>query len=116
MLPDAEDGPAEAAELAGDVAVAGAVGGELGVPEGPVVLRAGGVTGAAVPEAAVDKDGLGFGSLEGRRVDPSPVQLRAVEVVKVIVCRHQLTTQYLRCSSDPDVVLAHVSGGFELFL
>ena len=57
MLPDAEDAPAEGAEGAGDESVAGAVGGNLLLPEGGVRFRRRGVERAAVPEAAVDEDG-----------------------------------------------------------
>jgi len=60
-FPEAEDGPAGLAELAGDEAVALAIAGDLVVPEFPVLPGAGGVAGAAVPEAAVHKhdDALG---------------------------------------------------------
>ena len=57
MFPDAEDAPAEAAQGAGDEAVAGAVGGDLFPPEGGVCFRRRGVEGAAGSEAAVDEDG-----------------------------------------------------------
>ncbi len=57
MLPDADDFPASAAELAGDAAVAGHVFLTLFVPELPVGFRAGVALGAAVPETPVDKDG-----------------------------------------------------------
>ena len=57
VAPDAEDGPAAGAEVAGDEAVAGAVGGDLISPKGGVGLGRGGVERAAVPEAAIDEDG-----------------------------------------------------------
>ena len=57
MLPDADDFPALASELAGDAPVAGYVVLALLVPEFPVGFRAGVALGAAVPEASVDKDG-----------------------------------------------------------
>ena len=45
MLPDAADAPVEAAQGAGDAAVAGAVGGDLFPPEGGVGFGRGGVEG-----------------------------------------------------------------------
>ena len=49
MLPDADDFPAPAPELAGYVAVAGHVGLVFTVPEGAVGVRAGVALGADVP-------------------------------------------------------------------
>ena len=49
MLPDADDFPAPAAELAGDAAVAGHAGLAFAVPEGAVGVRAGVALGADVP-------------------------------------------------------------------
>lgn len=57
MFPDAEDAPAFGFEGAVDEAVAGFVGGEFAEPEFGVVGGQVGVFGAAVPEAAVDKNG-----------------------------------------------------------
>ena len=53
MLPDADDAPALAAELAGDAAVAGYVFFAFTVPELPVGFRAGVALGAAVPEPSL---------------------------------------------------------------
>lgn len=53
MLPDANDAPALAAELAGDAAVAGHVGHAFAVPESAVGFRAGVALGAAVPEPSL---------------------------------------------------------------
>lgn len=77
MLPDADDLPPLAAELAGDAAVAGRVVFAFAVPELPVGFGAGVALGAAVPEASVDKDGnrvLGKRevSLSGQRQIPPP--------------------------------------------
>jgi hypothetical protein len=57
VLPDAEDAPADAAEGAGDEAVAGLILGNLSLPEFRVLLGLRGVEWAAVPETAVDEDG-----------------------------------------------------------
>ena len=57
VWPDAADAPAHGAQVAGDEAVAGAVGGDLFPPEGGVCFRRRGVEGAAGSEAAVDEDG-----------------------------------------------------------
>ena len=57
MLPDADDFPSPAPELAGDAAVVGYVGLAFAVPEGAVGFRAGGALAAAVPKASVDEDG-----------------------------------------------------------
>ena len=57
VLPDADDFPALAAELASDAFIAGHVFLALFVPEFPVGFGAGVAPGAAVPEASVDKDG-----------------------------------------------------------
>ena len=56
MLPDADDFPALAPELAGDAAVAGHVGLAFAVPKCAVGFWAGVAFGAAVPEASVDED------------------------------------------------------------
>ena len=53
MLPDADDFPSLAAELAGDVAVAGHVGLAFAVSEGAVGFRAGVALAAATPTASV---------------------------------------------------------------
>ena len=58
VLPNAKNAPAEAAEGAGDEAVAGAVGGDFFAPEGGVLFGLRGVERAAVPETAVDEDGF----------------------------------------------------------
>ena len=52
MLPDADDFPSPAPELAGDAAVAGHVGLAFAVPEGAVGVRTGGALGADVPTAS----------------------------------------------------------------
>ena len=52
-MPDADDFPALAAELTGDVAVAGHVGLAFAVPEGAVGFRAGVTLRAAVPEPSL---------------------------------------------------------------
>jgi len=57
MLPNPQDAPAEAAEGAGDEAVAGAVGGDLLPPEGGVGFGRRGVERAAGPAAVVDENG-----------------------------------------------------------
>ena len=77
MLPDADDFPSPAPELAGNTAVAGHVGLAFPVPEGAAGFRAGVAFGAAVPEASVDEDGdllLGKGKvgLSRQRKMPSP--------------------------------------------
>lgn len=56
MLPEAEDAPARAAEGACNAGVAGAIGGNLGGPEGGVIFGLRAVLGATVPETAVDED------------------------------------------------------------
>ena len=56
VLPDADDFPSPAPELAGDAAVAGHVVGALFIPKLPVGFRAGVALGAAVPEAPIDED------------------------------------------------------------
>lgn len=57
MLPDADDFPALATELAVDSSVAGHVVIALFVPEGTVGFRAGVAFGASVPETSIDEDG-----------------------------------------------------------
>ena len=57
VLPDAEDAPAPGAQEAVDLAVALAVAGDFGVPEGAVGFRAPVVSGAAMPVTAVNKKG-----------------------------------------------------------
>ena len=52
MLPDADDAPALAAELAGDAAVAGHVFFAFTVPEGSIGFGAGVAHGAVVPDAS----------------------------------------------------------------
>ena len=61
-MPDADDLPPLAAELAVHSFIAGHVVFALFVPELPVGFRAGVALRAAVPETSVDKDGdLAFG-------------------------------------------------------
>ena len=57
VLPDAEDFPALAAELARDAAVAGHVVLAFAVPESAVGFGPSIALGASVPEASVDEDG-----------------------------------------------------------
>ena len=57
MLPDADDFPALATELAVHAFVTGHVVFALFIPELPVGSGAGVALGATVPEASVDKDG-----------------------------------------------------------
>ena len=57
MLPNADDFPSPAPELAGNALIAGHVGLAFTVPELSVGLRAGVALGAAVPETSVDEDG-----------------------------------------------------------
>ena len=52
MLPDADDFPSPAPELAGDAAVVGYVGLAFAVPEGAVGFRAGGALAAVTPIAS----------------------------------------------------------------
>ena len=62
VLPDADDAPALAAELAGYPLVTRHVVFALFVPELPISFRAGVALGAAVPEASIHEDGdLVFG-------------------------------------------------------
>ena len=77
VLPDADDFPALAAELAVDSVVTGPVVLALFVPELLVGFRSSVAVGAAVPETAVDKDrdlllGKGEVRLSGQRKMPSP--------------------------------------------
>ena len=77
VLPDADDFPSPAAELAGDAFIAGHVVFALFVPELPVGFWARVALGAAVPKTSVDEDGdllLGKGKvgLSGQRKMPSP--------------------------------------------
>ena len=77
QLPDADDFPSPAPELASNALIAGHVVFAFAVPEGAVGFGAGVALGAAVPEASVDKDGnrvLGKRevSLSGQRQIPSP--------------------------------------------
>ncbi len=57
MLPDADDLPPLAAELAGDAFVAGHVLFAFAVPECTVGFRAGVALGTTVPETSIDEDG-----------------------------------------------------------
>jgi hypothetical protein len=57
VFPDSEDLPAWFFEGSVDALVALAIGGEFGFPEGAVLGGEGGVSGAGVPEAAVDEEG-----------------------------------------------------------
>ncbi len=77
VLPDADNFPTPAPELARDAAVAGHVGLAFAVPKGAVGFRTGVALGAAVPEASVDKDGdfvtwKGKVGLSEQRKMPSP--------------------------------------------
>ncbi len=56
MLPDAEDAPAVGTQMTGDGAITRGVGVEFPFPKGAIVPRHVGMFGAAVPEAAIDKD------------------------------------------------------------
>jgi hypothetical protein len=60
MLPDADDFPALAAELAGDAAVAGHVGLAFAVPKGAVGFRSGVALGAAMPSTIRRRKRRGF--------------------------------------------------------
>lgn len=76
-MPDADDFPSPAPELARDAAVAGHVVFALFVPELPVGFGARVALGTAVPETSVDEDGdLQLGErkvgLSGQRKMPSP--------------------------------------------
>ena len=55
VLPDADDFPALAAELAVDAAVAGRVGFAFAIPEGAVGFRTGVALGASVPIASAGR-------------------------------------------------------------
>lgn len=77
MLPDADDFPALASELAVYAAIASHVVLTLFIPELPICFRAGVALGAAVPKTSVDEDGdLLFGKgkvgLSGQRKMPPP--------------------------------------------
>jgi hypothetical protein len=77
VLPDADDFPALASELAVHAAIAGHVVFALFIPELPVGFRAGVALWAAVPKTSVDENddflfGKGKVGLSGQRKMPPP--------------------------------------------
>ncbi len=82
MFPDAEDAPAELAQLAVHAPVAGLVGGELFQPERATRGRKSGVLRTTVPEATVHKNGkAAFGKGEVGRAGKSQVTSPAGNVM-----------------------------------